>query len=65
MGQTKDFLGQELNIGDEVVFIQLGYRNLLRGKIKKITEKTVLIEHKKTNTYSTETKQFPSQVVKI
>ena len=61
----KDFLGNELNIGDEVVFVQLGYRNLLKGHITKMTEKTILISHDKTNTCSTETKQTPSQVVKI
>lgn len=63
--QATDFLGKELNIDDEVVFVQLGYRNLLRGKIIKITDKTVLIEHERQNRGFTETKQFHSQVVKI
>lgn len=61
----KDFLGNELVIGDEVVFVQLGYRNLFKGIIIKCTAKTILIKHKKTNTCSTETKQFPEQVIKI
>jgi phage gp45-like len=61
----KDFLGNDLKIGDDVVFVQLGYRNLLKGKIAKITEKTILIHHDKTNTCSTKTKQFPEQVIKI
>lgn len=60
----KDFLGRDLAVGDEVVFIQLGYRNLLRGRIIKITAKTVLIEHAPA-AYSTQTKQFHDQVVKI
>jgi len=61
----KDFLGNDLYVGDEVAFVQLGYRNLLRGRIKRITEKTILISHEMTNTCSTETKQTPSQVIKI
>ena len=61
----KDFLDNELNVGDEVVFVQLGYRNLLKGRIKSMTAKTLLISHAATNIYSTETKQTPLQVVKI
>lgn len=61
----KDIVGNDLNLNDTVVFMQIGYRNLLVGKIIKITEKTVLIEHAATNTYSTQTKQFSSQVVKV
>lgn len=61
----KDFLGKELSLGDKVVFVQLGYRNLLKGEIIKMTAKTVLIGHSKTNTYSAESKQFPDQVIKI
>jgi len=62
---AKDFLGQELQVGDEIVFVQLGYRNLLKGKIASITPKTLMIEHDKTNVCSTSTKQFHDQVVKI
>ena len=61
----KDFLGNELQVGDNVVFVQLGYRNLLKGVVSKITPKTILITHAMTNTCSTETKQTPSQVVKF
>lgn len=60
-----DFLGNELEVGDEVVFVQLGYRNLLKGTIAKITPKMVFITHEETNVCSTETKQAHSQVVKI
>jgi hypothetical protein len=62
---TKDYLGQEINVGDPVIFVQLNYRNFLKGTITKITEKTVLISHPKTNTCSTETKQYPDQVINI
>jgi len=60
-----DFLGKELNVGDDVVFVQLSYRNLLKGTIKKITPKTVIISHERTNVGGTETKQFHNQVIKI
>ena len=58
-----DFLGKELNVGDDVV--QLSYRNLLKGTIKKITPKTLIISHERTNVGGTETKQFHDQVIKI
>lgn len=38
----KDFLGKELNIGDEVVFIAYD-RDLKHGIVTKITEKTATI----------------------
>jgi len=60
-----DFLGKELNVGDDVVFVQLSYRNLLKGTIKKITPKTLIISHERTNVGGTETKQFHDQVIKI
>lgn len=62
---AKDFLGQELHVGDSVVFVQLGYRNLWFGTISKLTEKTALISHKETNTCSTETKQFHNQLIRV
>lgn len=38
----KDFLGKELNIGDEVVFIAYD-RDLMHGIVTRITEKTATI----------------------
>ena len=61
----RDFIGRELRVWDEVVFVQLGYRNLLKGTIVSMTAKTIMIQHEKTNVGSTQTKQFPRQVVKI
>jgi len=63
----KDFLGNKLSVGDKVVFMQLNYRNLMKGTISKISEsgKTVYIKHEKTNVCSTETKQPINQVIKI
>ena len=61
----KDFLGNDIKVGDEVVFVRIGYRDLSRGTIKSITDKTVLITHGPSNISKTETRQFHSQVVKI
>lgn len=61
-----DFLGNNLTVGDEVVFMQLGYRNLKKGKIKSMTERgTLIISHERFNVGGTETKQDCSQVIKI
>jgi peroxiredoxin len=62
---AKDFLGNDINIGDTVVFIQLGYRNLLKGVVSHITPKTLIVSHDPTNVCSTQTKQFHNQVVVI
>ena len=62
---AKDFLGKELEVGDHVVFVQLGYRNLMKGKVLKLTPKMVYVKHKETNTGSTITKQSHEQLVKI
>lgn len=37
MKRREDFLGKELNVGDEVVFIRHGYRELMRAKIVRET----------------------------
>ncbi len=39
----KDFLGKELEVGDSVIYIEPGYKNLTKGKILKITDKRVRI----------------------
>ncbi len=61
----KDFLGSELNIGDEVVFMQIHYRGLMKGKIKSLSNKKAVIEHEMTNLCSTESSQFHDQLIKI
>jgi len=55
-----DFLDNEIEVGDWVVFMRKNYRELCVGRIKSNTKKTILIEHNKRTT-----KQFPHQVVKI
>jgi hypothetical protein len=62
---AKDFLGRELEIGDEVVFMQIHYRGLMKGTIKKLSPKKATIEHEKTNLCSTESVQFHDQLIKI
>ena len=61
----KDFLGNELGIGDGVVFMQKEYRNFLKCIVIKMTPKMIVISHERTNVGDRETKQFPSQVIKI
>lgn len=38
-----DFLGNTINIGDEVIITELGYRNFITGIISKITPQYVFI----------------------
>lgn len=57
----KDFLGQKLEIGDDVVFMQINYRTLKMGKIIKFTPKMVEIDYDGRE----QIKQLPTQVVKI
>jgi len=60
---AKDFVGNNILIGDEVVFMQLGYRNLMKGVVVKLTDQTCLIQHEETNTCSKESRQSHNQVV--
>ena len=61
----KDYLGNILNIGDTVVFMQINYRGLMRGSIISMTEQSALISHSKTNIGRTETRQRYDQMIKI
>lgn len=61
----KDFLGNELEVGDEVVFMQINYRSLVKGVVDRFTPQKVWIWHEKLNIGGKETLQDPSQVVKI
>lgn len=57
----KDYLGNDLQVGDEVVYVELGYRNFKKGKIARFTAKFVFIKEGK----SMEIKQKPEQLIKI
>ena len=63
-----DYLGQELHVGDTVVFEELKYRHFETGIIAKITPKKVRIEYtSKKWGYESEyvTYQEPKQVIKV
>jgi phage gp45-like len=60
-----DYLGNELKVGDTVVFMQIGYRGLMKGIITKLSDKKATIAHDMTNTCSTESMQFHDQMIKI
>jgi len=47
----RDYLGNELNVGDWVVFMQVGYRGLMKGTIAKMNDKKATIDHDPTNTF--------------
>lgn len=57
----KDYLGNDLQVGDEVVYVQLGYRNFQKAIISRFTDKFVFIKEGK----SREIKQAPNQLIKI
>lgn len=43
MKPIKDFLGEEVKVGDEVVCIEKGYANLTRAVIVKLTPQAVKV----------------------
>jgi hypothetical protein len=53
-----DLLGNEIKVGDTVVYVEKGYRNFEVGKIVRTTDKTVLI-----NNGAVPTEQFHHQVI--
>lgn len=65
----KDFLGNELQVGDKVVCLERDYRNLIRATVVKLTPKMIFVEFTR-KTYpdhmvTEEVKCFSDQVVKI
>lgn len=65
----KDFLNNDLEVGDEIVCIERDYKNLVKAKIIKITGKTISVEYIR-RAYpgierTTQVKRFSDQVVKI
>lgn len=66
----KDFLKQELEIGDFVVLIAPAYRHLVLGKIDRMTPQYCVISYSNTwnfgpNGFKQELRQKPEQLVKI
>lgn len=63
---AKDFLGQELLVGDEVAYMLVGYRDFRRGVISKINEKKLTISRKlSAYPFLEKVQQFHNQVIKI
>lgn len=62
---AKDYLGNGLFVGDEVVFMQIRYRVLMKGTIKALSPKKAAITHERTNVGATESIQFHDQIIKI
>lgn len=62
----KDFLGNELNIGDTVVMIQPRYRELVKATILRFTDHYVFLKYKlHYGDHMDEVKQTPDQLIKI
>lgn len=63
----KDFLGQDLAEGDNVIYVLQGYREFRVGTIKRFTPCFVIIEQQGTTSrpVSNTIKQKPGQVVKV
>ena len=61
-----DFLGRELCVGDEVVFMMVSYRELIRANVTKVTAHKVALEWRRGDSdRATRTTQLHSQVVRI
>jgi len=65
MNRALDYLKNELQIGDTVVFMQIGYRGLMKGTIISLSEQKATITHEPTNTYRRKSVQFHNQMIKI
>ncbi len=61
----KDLLGNEILIGDKVLFMQIKYRDFMEGIIKTMAEKSALISHDKTNAGKTESRQYYGQIISL
>lgn len=65
----KDFLNNELAVGDKVVCLEKDYKNLIRATVVKLTAKMIFVEFTRKaypDRMVTETvKRFSDQVVKI
>lgn len=64
----KDFLGNELIVGDEVVFSNQKYRKLEKAKILSFTKLYVNLQYDNTDwggSFESKTRQLPQQLIKI
>jgi hypothetical protein len=63
MKKMKDFLGNDLAVGDMVVMILPQYRELMKAKIIRFTKCYVILTYDQS--YKGEIKQTPDQMIKI
>lgn len=66
----KDFLGQTLEIDDDVIIIAPSYRHFVKAKVIKFTPQQVRVAYNNTWNYAsegmyTELLQSPQQVVRL
>lgn len=61
---VKDFLGNELNIGDNVACIELDYKNLVKGEVVKLTPTAVRVKWQHWGKDKI-TLRYSNQVIKI
>lgn len=62
----KDFLGNEVKVGDIVITTELRYRNFIKCEVMKITNRMVFITRLDAEGYKArEFKQFHDQTIKI
>lgn len=59
-----DFVGNELFEGDNVIFMQVNYRNFIKGKIIKLSPKKATIEYNFDRRIE-KAIQFYDQIIKI
>ena len=59
----KDFLGRDLAVGDFVIFMEKGYRNLKLAQIERLTPTTVMISWGQKDWEKL--RQTPTQLVKV
>jgi hypothetical protein len=61
----KDFLGNNLEVGDIVVMMRPNYRELIKAKILRFTKCFAVLSYKTYSDYDDEIKQDPRQLIKI
>lgn len=61
----KDFIGQELEIGDYVALMQPNYRNMVLGKVEKFNPKMIKVSYTGYNKYESTYSCYSQDVVKL
>ena len=62
---AKDFLGKELRVGDNVVFMEIKYRNFKKAVITKLTPQKAYISFENHYGWEREVLQFHNQLIRI